>query len=235
MVTSPTRCQNILDLFFTTNPTLMANVSIIPGLSKQDIVLAQVIAKPETTKHLPCIIALYKKADWDKLHQSMMDVLSELKHYDLATSNVQRRWDKFTTRLQQGIAKFIPNRKTGTWDGSPRINQEIHRLIRKRDKLYKRCSRPGRPDDQSRFTEYKHLVRRVLDKTYGKYLGDILGLNTGNLDHDLGELPKVKKLLLAQALQTRFNWHCSLKERRPNSLNGNTKSNRLKRPVSVSV
>ena len=40
MVTSPTRGQNILDLFFTTSPTLVDNVSITPGLSDRDIVLA---------------------------------------------------------------------------------------------------------------------------------------------------------------------------------------------------
>ena len=44
MVTSPTRGQNILDLFFTTTPILMDNVSITPGLSDHDIVLAQVNA-----------------------------------------------------------------------------------------------------------------------------------------------------------------------------------------------
>ena len=40
MVTSPTRGQNILDLFLTTNPTLVDNVSITPGLSDNDIVLS---------------------------------------------------------------------------------------------------------------------------------------------------------------------------------------------------
>ena len=52
-VTSPTRGQNILDLFFTTNPTLVENVSIIPGLSDHDIVLAKVNAKPEISKQVP--------------------------------------------------------------------------------------------------------------------------------------------------------------------------------------
>ena len=51
---------------------------------------------------------------------------------------------------------------------------------------------PGRSHNQSMFTEYKPLVRWVSDKAYEKYLGDILGLNTDNLDHDLGEIPKVK-------------------------------------------
>ena len=31
MVTSPTRGQNILDLFFTTNPTLVDDITVIPG------------------------------------------------------------------------------------------------------------------------------------------------------------------------------------------------------------
>ena len=76
-------------------------VSITPGLSNHYIVLAQVNAKPETTKHVPRIIALYKKADFGPATTVYEAVLSELKHYDLATSNVQRMWDKFTIRLRR--------------------------------------------------------------------------------------------------------------------------------------
>ena len=49
-MTSPTRGQNILDLFLTINPTLVDNVSITSGLSDNDIVLIQVNVKPEVLK-----------------------------------------------------------------------------------------------------------------------------------------------------------------------------------------
>ena len=49
--------------------------------------------------------------------------------------------------------------------------------MRKRDKFYKRMKRSGRPSDSKKFHEYKHLVRRVTDRAYERYLGDILGLN----------------------------------------------------------
>ena len=67
MVTSPTRGQNILDLIFTTSPTLVDDITVVPGLSDNDIVLAQVNVKPEVTKQVPCNIPLYKKANsyWD--------------------------------------------------------------------------------------------------------------------------------------------------------------------------
>ena len=41
-VSLPTRDSNILDLFFTTNPTLVQRVSILPGISNHDIVQIQV-------------------------------------------------------------------------------------------------------------------------------------------------------------------------------------------------
>ena len=37
--------------------------------------------------------------------------------------------------------------------------------------------RSGRPSNSKKFHEYKHLVRRVTDRAYERYLGDILGLN----------------------------------------------------------
>ena len=50
--------------------------------------------------------------------------------------------------------------------------------MRKGDKLYKRMKRSCRPNDPKKFLEYKHLVRRVTDMAYERYLGDILGINT---------------------------------------------------------
>ena len=73
--------------------------------------------------------------------------------------------------------------------------------MRKRDKLYKRWSRSGRPYDQSRFIEYKHLVRLVSDRAYEKYLGDILGLNNDQEDQNGGEPPKVKTKKLYSLLK----------------------------------
>ena len=125
----------------------MDNVSITPGLSDHDMVLTQVKVKPEVTKQVPRNIHLYKKADWYQLKQSMRDGYIELKQSDLATTTVPSTWDKFATGLEQGIDKSIPIRRTGTRDGFPWINQEIRRLMRKRDKFYKRWSRSGRPYD----------------------------------------------------------------------------------------
>ena len=114
----------------------MDSVSITPGLFDHDIVLVKVNTKPEITKQVPCTILLYKKADWDQLKQYMRDLHSELTLSDLATTIVQSTWDKFATKLEQGVDKFIPTRKSGTRDGFPWINQEIRRLMRKRDTLY---------------------------------------------------------------------------------------------------
>ena len=198
MVTSPTRGPNTLDLFFTTNPTLVKTVSVIPGLSDHDIVLAEVNSRPQLTKQVPRDIPLYKKADWDQLKQSMRDLYEELQSSP-ATTDIQVLWDKFAGRLQHEIDTHIPIRKAGTKDGFPWINQEIRRLIRKRDKLYRRWSRSGRPDDQKKFLDQKHLVRRITDRAYEKYLKDILGIN--NDGDDLDDPPKVKTKKLYSLLK----------------------------------
>ena len=158
MVTSPTRGQHIPDIIFTTDPTLVDDISIIPDLSDHDIVLAQVNVKPEVTKQVPRNIPLYKKANWNQLQQSMRDLHLELIQSSLATTDVQSLCDKFVTRLQQGIDKFIPVRKAGIRDGFPLIYQEIRRLIRKRDKLYKRVSRSGRLYDHNKFLKQQGIA-----------------------------------------------------------------------------
>ena len=98
-------------------------------------------------------------------------------------------------------------------------------------------SRSSRPYEQVKFLDCKYLVRRVSDKAYEKYLGDILGTNNEIPDQDVGELPKVKTKKLYSLLKhsTCLKWHCSLKEGWSNSFNGSSKSKRLKWSVSASV
>ena len=61
--------------------------------------------------------------------------------------------------------------------------------------------------DHSKFlNNYKHLVRRVSEKAYEKYLGDILGINNEIPDQDVGEPhspppPKVKTKKLYSLLK----------------------------------
>ena len=61
MLTSPTRGQNIGDLFLTTNPSLVDNVFITPGLPDHDIVLTQVNVKPEVLKQVHVIFIYIRR------------------------------------------------------------------------------------------------------------------------------------------------------------------------------
>ena len=184
----------LLDLFFTSNPTHIDSVSILPGLSDHDIVRALVNTILNQTKRIPRTIPLYKKADWDQFKQTMRDFQSELLT-DLATTDVQELWVMLASGLEQGIDKFIPTRKSGTRDGFPWINQEVCHLMRKWDKLYKPMKLSGRPNDTKKFLDYKHLVRRVTERAYEHYLGDILGINTIT-EQEENSPPKILKICI---------------------------------------
>ena len=128
----------------------------------------------------------------------MRDIHTELLS-NPATTDIQELWDKSASGLQRGIDKHIPIRRSGTKDGFPWINQEIRRLMRKRDKLYKRWSRSGQLDGQKKFLDQKHLVRRITDRAYERYLKDILGLN--NEEDGIDAPPKVKTKTLYSLLK----------------------------------
>ena len=138
------------------------------------------------------MLSFFPRGVLDETLNLIESVSEDFPSYSTDSTDVQSLWDKFVTRLQQGKDEFIPVRKTGTRDGFSWINQENRRLIRKRDKLYKRGSRSGRLYDHNKFLEQKHLVRRVSERAYEKYLGNILGLNNERDDRIMGEPSKVK-------------------------------------------
>ena len=76
--TQPTRYGNILDLFLTTNPTLVEQVSCQPGLSDHDVVIAQCALKPTVERQKTRKVPAFRKADWPKLESLMTDYQTEV-------------------------------------------------------------------------------------------------------------------------------------------------------------
>ena len=71
MVTQPTRQDHILDLFLTTNQTLVTDVTILPGLGDHDIVSVGVAVKPTQTTQKRRKIHQYNKANWTTFRSKM--------------------------------------------------------------------------------------------------------------------------------------------------------------------
>ena len=62
MVNEPTRGKNVLDLCLTSNHTLVNDISILPRIADNDIVVANVSTKPKVSKQIPQNIPLFKRA-----------------------------------------------------------------------------------------------------------------------------------------------------------------------------
>ena len=73
MVTEPTRGDNVLDLFQTSNPTLVNNETVSPGIADHNIVVADVNVKPKQSKQLPQKVLLLKKANWSGLRAFIIE------------------------------------------------------------------------------------------------------------------------------------------------------------------
>ena len=67
LVEAPTRGNSILDLFFTSHPSLVSKCKPIPGIGDHDAVLVDTLTKPQRSKPVRRKIYLWDKADLAKI------------------------------------------------------------------------------------------------------------------------------------------------------------------------
>ena len=176
VVTQPTRKDNILDLFLTTNPTLINKVNCSPGLGDHDVVSAEALLKPTLHKQKPRKVFIFSKADWPFLKAKMklyqQSFLSN--HYG---QTVEQLWTDFTTTLDKLVQECIPAKLIRGKSSLQWITQEIKRLIRKRDSLYRKFKRSGDSDIKTKFQTLRQQIKKKIKDSYQAYLENLLGLN----------------------------------------------------------
>ena len=98
VVTKPTRVTettaSILDLFFTSNQTLINKVEVIPGISDHEAVFIESSLRPMRVITPPRKVFQYRKADYEGMKQELKAFQIEFE--ELAkTEDVEQLWTRF--------------------------------------------------------------------------------------------------------------------------------------------
>ena len=88
----PTREDNLLDLVFTTNPSLIKSTANTPGISDHDIVVVDSDTKPYYAKQKPRKCFMFSKANWEQLKVHMQELSAEVIRLYKSGSSVHHLW-----------------------------------------------------------------------------------------------------------------------------------------------
>ena len=167
LVTKPTRGDNILDLILTNNPSIVNKTEILPGISDHDCCFAEFDINPKANRQKPRQIPLYNKADWTSFKQHINQTYKKLKESKIQT-NTNSLWEILKKDIQDGISLFIPTKMAKHTDSLPWLNSDIKKLLRKRDKMYKRHK------NTPEFKQLKAQIQNKIRQAHMKYLEDII-------------------------------------------------------------
>ena len=179
MVTLPTRHENVLDLFLTSNPTLVDQVDCRPGLGDHDMVTASCAIKPSIQKQKPRKVPLLGKADWPKFKSLMRDYQQKflLNHFN---RSVEELWSDFVTTIDTYASKCVPTKTIRGKTSLPWITQDIRRQIRRKDDLYRKFKKTGDQVFRNKFLSQRKLLKRNIKASHNSYLEGLLGLTDEN-------------------------------------------------------
>ena len=227
MVTEPTRHDNVLDLFLTSNHTLVQKVEIYPGIADHDVMVTDVNIKT-LGRQEPRSVPLYRKANWDSFREYISVFASDLIRN--CPNKTVEMWNSFKSAIDQGISKFVPIKRFGTKKSLPWITQEMKRLARKCDKLFQLQKKTGRSKDRHHFKQVKYLVQSKIRSAYDNYLQDLLGLAAQSAEENpSGFIPKKLYSLIKNARQD-SQGISSLFDKKENTLVTENKAKKLKPP-----
>ena len=144
VVREPNRGKNTLDLFFTTNPTLVERSTVSPGLSDHDGVPLHVIiisAKPRVIKQRPRKVYLYHKADTNALLSDLRRWSDEFSSRDLTDTSVNDLYEEFQNSLETAMDTHIPSKIVSKRNQTLWINKGVKHLHKRKKRAYNQYSK----------------------------------------------------------------------------------------------
>ena len=170
MIEEPTRMNAILDLVLTNHPHRISRPSVIPGISDHDAVYVEFAMGISAKLQKPREIKLYRKADWDGLRGYLKPLEDELS----TQSSVEFIWQQIKERIEKAASKFIPTKLCKRQETCPWIDSSLRRLIKRRNRIFKRTKATGTIESEEEYQKLKREVQRRLRSDHNEYITTIL-------------------------------------------------------------
>ena len=174
MVTFPTRENNTLDLFLTNHPSLVPRVEPVPGLSDHEVVYMEFQTdhqrKHQTRRRDP----QYSKVDWTAARSAALHLTEEITGTFDESSNTDEIWRTLKDGILATVQQHVPHKTLGTKLNKPWVDYATIRLIRKRDRLYKKWKKSGDPLLQAEVKKLKQQTQRQLRRTYWAHTEQVI-------------------------------------------------------------
>ena len=173
IVDIPTRGQTILDLCFTNFPHLVNKCHLIAGLGDHEIVRIAASISPPRKKPIKREILLWKKVDEVELQKDVLNFRNTFLEQFSDSKNVNDIWDFIKKGLNEIIKKHVPSKLTSSRFHQPWVNSTIKKLIRKKNRWYKKA----KASNSERVWEIYKAIKRESQKscrqTHDQYLNNL--------------------------------------------------------------
>ena len=173
IIQDPTRDSNTLDLFITSNETLINNAQVIPGISDHDAVVIESALKPNNVSQYQTSIPVWKKADWCGMQKYFSSNWFADPHIN-ENATAEQLWVKFRTIIEDGIQKFVPHKRARKKDHHPWISNRLKREIRKQKRLYSNKKKSPTDTNLTNYRLQQSEVQRLFRREYWSYITSIL-------------------------------------------------------------
>ena len=177
---NPTRQDSLLDLFLTSNPSLVTEMDTIPGIStaeEHDTIVVDARLQAYTTKKQPHKIYKWDKADWDRIKEESTTFAerfcSEAVNWD---SNTQ--WKHIEDHMKN-VLRHVPHKMSKQRVDQPWLTPDLKRRCKKKHRLYNKWKKAKTKDTSCRqareaYKKYQQETNHLLQKARYQYINRIL-------------------------------------------------------------
>jgi len=135
LVTTPTRENSILELVLTTDPDLISELTIVPGMSDHEAVFFTLSLLTQTPTRPTRVIYFYSRTNFDAINSELREFRDSFL-LNLTDHSLDTNWNKFKNFIKQSISRHIPTKVVKVGQQIPWMNHEIKVRMKKRPKLY---------------------------------------------------------------------------------------------------
>ena len=163
----PTWNENVSDLVFMDNASLVKNLQSIPGIGNHAMVVTDWDIKPVYDKQKPKKVYLFSKANWEEIYKACEKLSNSIISITNNEVNIEDLWSIFKTGIQDAMDKFKPSKIFKKKNIVPWFNRKLKRMTHRKTRLYRHAKKSKQ---WNKFKQYQKLCKKEFKSAETDYV-----------------------------------------------------------------